>query len=143
MHKVVLAGCGRISKNHIDSLLKHREEGIAEIVSCSDVIPERAAEAAEKIANGCKPYTDYSQMLKETEADLVTLCTPSGLHPYQVIEAAEVGKNILSEKPQGCCIDACDKAIEAAEKAGKAENPEKPEKPKKAAKAKKTEEKAE
>lgn len=118
MHKVALAGCGRISKNHIESLLKLREEGIAEIVSCCDVIPERAQEAAEKIGNGCKPYSDYSQMIKETDADLVTLCTPSGLHPYQVIEAAQTGKNILSEKPQGCCLDACDKAIETAEKAG-------------------------
>lgn len=118
MHKVALAGCGRISKNHIESLLKLREEEIAEIVSCCDVIPERAQEAAEKIGNGCKIFTDYSQMLKETDADLVTLCTPSGIHPYQAIEAAEVGKNILSEKPQGCSLDACDRAIEAAEKAG-------------------------
>ena len=47
MHKVALTGCGRISKNHIESLLKLREEGIAEIVSCCDVIPERAQEAAE------------------------------------------------------------------------------------------------
>ena len=118
MHKVALAGCGRISKNHIESLLKLREEGIAEIVSCCDVIPERAKESAEKIGNGCKPYTDYSQMLKETDADLVTLCTPSGLHPYQAIEIAQAGKNILSEKPQGCSLEACDKAIEEAEKAG-------------------------
>lgn len=58
-------------------------------------------------------------MLKEADPDLVTLCTPSGLHPYQAIEAAQEGKNILSEKPpQGCCLEACDKAIEEAEKAG-------------------------
>jgi len=118
MHKVALAGCGRISKNHIESLLKLKEEGIAKIVSCCDVIPERAQEAAEKIGNSCNTFTNYSQMLKETDADLVTLCTPSGLHPYQAIEAAQEGKNILSEKPQGCSLEACDKAIEAAEKAG-------------------------
>ena len=119
MYKVALAGCGRISKNHIESLLKLKEEGIAEIVSCCDIIPERTKEASEKIGNGCsKVYSDYSQMLQKTDADLVTLCTPSGLHPYQAIEAAEAGKNILSEKPQGCSLEACDKAIEAADKAG-------------------------
>jgi len=118
MHKVALAGCGRISKNHIESLLKLREEGVAEIIACCDIISGRAREAAEKIG-GCKPYTDYMQMLKEeTDVDLVTLCTPSGLHPYQAIEAAEAGKNILSEKPQGCSLEACDKAIDAAERAG-------------------------
>ena len=58
--------------------------------------------ASKKVGDGCKPYSDYLQMLEETEADLVTLCTPSGLHPYQAIEAAQSGKNILSEKPQGC-----------------------------------------
>ena len=81
MHKIALVGCGRISKNHIDSIMKLKEEGLAEIVACCDIITERATTAAEKIGNGCKPYSDYSQMLKDTDADLVTLCTPSGLHP--------------------------------------------------------------
>jgi len=118
MRKVILVGCGRISKNHIESLMRLNEEGIAEIVACCDIISERAREAAEKIGGGCKAYSDYTQMLKGTEADLVSICTPSGLHPYQSIEAAEAGKNILSEKPQGCSLEACDKAIDAAERAG-------------------------
>jgi UDP-N-acetyl-2-amino-2-deoxyglucuronate dehydrogenase len=49
---------------------------------------------------------------------MVSLCTPSGLHPYQAIEAAEAGINVLSEKPQGCSLEACNTAIEAADKAG-------------------------
>lgn len=118
MYKIALVGCGRISKNHIDAIRKLKEEGIAEIVACCDIIPERVKAAAEKIGGGCRAYTDYAAMLQETDADLVTLCTPSGLHPYQVIEAAQAGKSILSEKPQGCSLEACDKAIEAADKAG-------------------------
>ena len=118
MHKIALAGCGRISKNHIEAINQLKAEGLTELVACCDVIPERAIEAAMKVGGECRTYTDYSQMLKETDADLVTLCTPSGLHPYQAIEAAEAGKNILSEKPQGCSLEACDKAIEAADKAG-------------------------
>ena len=118
MYKVALVGCGRISKNHIDSILKLKEEGIAKLVACCDIIPERVQAAAEKIGNDCKTYTDYSKMLKETNVDLVSICTPSGLHPYQAVEAAKVGINILSEKPQGCSLEACDKAITAADKAG-------------------------
>ena len=118
MHKIALAGCGRISKNHIEAITKLKEEGLAELVACCDIIPERAIEAAMKAGGSCKSYTDYSQMLKETDADLISICTPSGLHPYQAIEAAEAGKNILSEKPQGCSLEACDRAIEAADKAG-------------------------
>ena len=118
MHKIALAGCGRISKNHIEAITKLKEEGLAELVACCDIIPDRAIEAAMKAGGSCKSYTDYSQMLRETDADLISICTPSGLHPYQAIEAAEAGKNILSEKPQGCSLEACDRAIEAADKAG-------------------------
>ncbi|MEG1604186.1 MAG: Gfo/Idh/MocA family oxidoreductase, partial [Cloacibacillus sp.] len=118
MHKIALTGCGRISKNHIEAINQLKEEGLAELVACCDIIPERAIEAAMKAGNGCKSYTDYRQMFKETDADLVTLCTPSGLHPYQAIEAAEAKKNILSEKPQGCSLAACDQAITAADNAG-------------------------
>jgi len=118
MYKIALTGCGRISKNHIGAIAELQKEGLAQIVSCCDIIKERAEEAAKAIGGGCKVYTDYSDMLHETDADLVTLCTPSGLHPYQAIEAAEAGKNILSEKPMGCSLEACDKAIAATDKAG-------------------------
>lgn len=118
MHKVALIGCGRISKNHIDSLLKLKEDKVADVVACCDIIPERAEAAAERVGDGCKSYTDYSQLLAETDANLISLCTPSGQHPYQTVEAAKAGINILSEKPQGCSLDACDEAIEAAKQAG-------------------------
>ena len=48
MHKIALAGCGRISKNHIEAITKLKEEGLAELVACCDIIPERAIEAAMK-----------------------------------------------------------------------------------------------
>lgn len=118
MHKIAIAGCGRISKNHIEAINQLKAEGFAELVACCDVIPERAIEVAMRAGAQCRTYDDFSKMLKETDADLITLCTPSGLHPYQAIEAAEAGKNILSEKPQGCSLESCDKAIEAADKAG-------------------------
>ena len=116
--KVALVGCGRISKNHIGAISELQKEGLAKIVSCCDVIKERAEESARVIDDSCKVYTDYSAMLRETDADLISLCTPSGLHPYQAIEAAKVGKNILSEKPMGCSLEACDAAIAAADKSG-------------------------
>lgn len=118
MYKIALCGCGRISKNHIDAILKLKEEGLADLAACCDIIPSRAEEAARRAGSLCRTFSDYSQMLRETHADLVTLCTPSGLHPYETIEAAEAGINVLSEKPQGCSLEACDMAIEAADRAG-------------------------
>ena len=118
MYKVALVGCGRISRNHIDALAALKSEGRAEIVACCDIIPERAIEAAMKVGGTCRSFNDYSMMLKETDCDLVSICTPSGRHPYQAAEAAHAGRNILTEKPQGCSLKACDMAIEVADKAG-------------------------
>ena len=118
MHKIALLGCGRISKNHIEAINTLKAEGLAELVACCDIIPERAIEAAMNAGGTCRSYADYDKMLKETDSDLISICTPSGLHPYQAIEAAQAGKNILTEKPMGCSLEACDKAIEAADKAG-------------------------
>ena len=116
MYKIALVGCGRISKNHIEAIEKLKGESLAEIVACCDIVKERAEEAAQK--TNSITYADYKTMLSEIQCDLVTICTPSGLHPYQAIEAAEAGVNILSEKPQGCSLEACDAAIKAADKAG-------------------------
>jgi UDP-N-acetyl-2-amino-2-deoxyglucuronate dehydrogenase len=41
MYKFALLGCGRISKNHIESLAELKKEGKAEFVACCDIIPER------------------------------------------------------------------------------------------------------
>ena len=116
MYKIALVGCGRISAKHIEAIEKLKSESLAEIVACCDIVKERAEEAAQK--TNSIAYTDYKKMLNEIRCDLVSLCTPSGLHPYQAMEAAEAGVNILSEKPQGCSLEACDAAIKAADKAG-------------------------
>jgi UDP-N-acetyl-2-amino-2-deoxyglucuronate dehydrogenase len=38
-------------------------------------------------------------MLRESDCDLVSLCTPSGLHAGQTILAARHGKHVMTEKP--------------------------------------------
>jgi len=113
MYKIALVGCGRISNKHIEAIETLRSESLAEIVACCDIIKERAEDAAQKTDSIA--YTDYKKMLKDIQCDLVSLCTPSGLHPYQAIVAAEAGINIVSEKPQGCTLEACDAAIRAAD----------------------------
>jgi UDP-N-acetyl-2-amino-2-deoxyglucuronate dehydrogenase len=116
LHKIAIIGCGRISGKHIDAVKQLEAEGRARLVACCDIMEERALKAAGSF--DCRAYTDYAKLLKEAGADLVSLCTPSGIHPAQAEEAARAGVNILSEKPQGCSLEACDRAIEAADRAG-------------------------
>ena len=106
-------GCGRIWKNHVESLKKHAAN--AEIVAVCD-IDEKALEAAEG-ATGAQGYLRYEDMLAKSDADVVVLATPSGLHAAQTIRAAQAGKPVITEKPMATrwqdgkrMVAACDQA---------------------------------
>jgi UDP-N-acetyl-2-amino-2-deoxyglucuronate dehydrogenase len=115
MYKFALLGCGRISKNHIEALTKLKKEGKAELVACCDLVREKADTVASQ--TGCVPYYDYASMLNDGKFDIVSICTPSGLHPDHVTMAAHAGKHVLSEKPAGTSLKSVDAAIEACDKA--------------------------
>jgi len=93
--RVGVVGCGRISKNHFASLEKHAEH--LELVAVCEIDCERLVEHEQryKVAG----YRKLEVMLAEAELDLVSICTPSGLHPQQVIQCAEAGVHVLTEKP--------------------------------------------
>ena len=46
-----------------------------------------------------KVFRDLNEMLADTEIEAVDLCTPTPLHPEQVIAALKAGKHVLCEKP--------------------------------------------
>jgi len=114
MIKIGLIGCGRISKNHFEAI---KEQPDAECIACCDIIPERAKEAAAKYNI---PFwtTNYEEMLKMDEIDLISICTPSGLHPQHGIMAAEYGKHVLTEKPMGVRLKEADELIRKCEEKG-------------------------
>jgi len=92
---VGLIGCGRISKKHFEAISKL--DGIR-CLACCDIIAERARSAAQTYDI---PYwtTDYEEMLRHKDIDIIAVCTPSGLHPWHGIQAARYGKHLLVEKP--------------------------------------------
>ena len=118
MIRIALLGCGRISKNHIETLKQLEAEDKARLVATCDCVPERAETAARAAGPGVTAFTDYRQMLDSADCDMVSICTPSGLHPLHVAMAAVAGKHVLSEKPSGTKLAEVDKAIEACDRAG-------------------------
>ncbi len=111
--RIAVVGCGRISNNHFASIEKHQDN--IELVSICDTNA--------KILDACKNkhqvsgYSNLEDMLKKEELDLVSICTPSGIHPEQVIAAARYGINVMTEKPMATrwqdgvdMVKACDKA---------------------------------
>lgn len=111
--KVALVGCGRIANNHLGAVEKHADR--MEVVEVCDVDPIALEQAVKR--TGAKGFANLSEMLKSSEADVVVLTTPSGLHPEQAIEVARAGKHVMTEKPMAtrwhdglAMVKACDEA---------------------------------
>lgn len=111
--RFALAGCGRIAKNHFAALREHHER--AELVGVCDVVPEVLDAAAKE--TGARPYGSLTDMLAESDADIVVLTTPSGLHPEQAMQVAASRRHVMTEKPMATrwhdgvqMVKACDEA---------------------------------
>ena len=111
MKNIALLGCGRISKNHLESISQLSDE--LKLIAVCDIIPERAKEAAEKY--NAVAYTDYDEMFKRDDIDLISICTPSGMHPEHGIKAAQRGWHVITEKPMAITLEAADALIKACD----------------------------
>ncbi|MFP3903949.1 MAG: Gfo/Idh/MocA family protein [Armatimonadota bacterium] len=107
-----IIGCGVIAPTHIKAV--QATDG-AEFVACCDVVEEKAQERADEFGDGdVKVYRDLEDMLNDPDVDVVSICTPSGMHSEQAIMAAEAGKHILCEKPMDVELKKIDAMIAAA-----------------------------
>src|SRR4029078_2586014 len=90
--RVGLIGCGWYGKCDITQLLKIAP---VEIVSLCDVDKKMLADAAdifaqrEKSNKKPKTFTDYREMLKEEDLDIVEIATPDHWHALPMIAACE------------------------------------------------------
>lgn len=111
--RVVLVGCGRISRNHFDAIA--RIDGL-QLVGVCDIIAERAQAAGE--ANEVPWFTSMDELLAQVPSDAVVIATPSGLHPQHGILAARAGRHVITEKPMAISLHAADALVQACDEAG-------------------------
>lgn len=111
--RMAIAGCGRISGKHFGVLEHHKDD--LELVAICDPDPKNLE--AKKKDFPVKAYEDFGQLLEDSQIDMVSLCTPSGLHAEQAIACAAAGKHVLTEKPMATrwkdaqqMVTACDQA---------------------------------
>lgn len=112
--RFALAGCGRISKSHFEALALHAKQ--AELVGVCD-IDQKALQVAAN-TTGAKPYNSLPVLLAESNADIVVLSTPSGLHPEQTIQAAKSGRHVMTEKPMATRWDDGKRMVNICDSAG-------------------------
>jgi len=111
--KVALVGCGRIAGKHFEAIAAHSDD-LELVAVCDDNLETLEAHARKYQV---RPYGSYARLVAECDCDMVILCTPSGLHSQQTIEAARYRKHVMSEKPMAtrwrdglAMVQACDEA---------------------------------
>jgi UDP-N-acetyl-2-amino-2-deoxyglucuronate dehydrogenase len=93
--KLAIVGCGHIAKKHIEAIQLFPED--LEVVAACDSHTGSLASVVK--GTSMVPFTDYQQLLDSKLADVIVLCSPSGLHAQQTILAAQQGYHIICEKP--------------------------------------------
>lgn len=108
-----LIGCGRIGRRHAEQI---RKTGMLKAVCDIDV--ESAAEFAK--AYDAKMYLSIEDLLQnENDIDVVSICTPNGLHATHTIKSLLARKHVLCEKPLCISVKDAHKMIAAANATGR------------------------
>lgn len=111
-YNFAILGSGNVAKFHAEAISSLEE---ANLIGVADSDFGRAETFAEKY--GIKPYASYDEMLADPEVDAVCICTPSGCHAEQAIQALRCGKHTVLEKPMALNTEDADRIVEEAEKA--------------------------
>ncbi|NBH74186.1 gfo/Idh/MocA family oxidoreductase [Clostridiaceae bacterium] len=111
--KYALIGCGRISANHVVSAINNN----LEIVAVCDIVRENAEDKILKFDlqdRNIKVYTDYKEMVRLEQPELVAIATESGKHAQIALDCMEYGCNLIIEKPLALSIADADAVIAKA-----------------------------
>lgn len=98
-----IIGCGKIAPRHAENIAC-----TGKLVAVCDIVTEKADLLASQYQ--ARAYKTLKELLKnEPGVDIVTVCTPNGLHAEHSIQSLEAGKHVLCEKPM--CISTADAAL--------------------------------
>jgi UDP-N-acetyl-2-amino-2-deoxyglucuronate dehydrogenase len=112
-YKFALIGCGQIARRHAEQIAK-----AGRLVAVCDTDQKKADSFAK--AYGATPFYDIDSLLSATsEVDVVSVCTPNGLHANHSIQCLSTGKHVLCEKPMAIRSSDAVNMISAAKAAGK------------------------
>lgn len=113
--KIGIIGAGNYTSSMVVPCLKKANAKIKYIASAGGLNAKILAKKAEAEA----ATSDYQEILKDPEVDMVIVTTRHNLHAKMVLEALQANKSVFVEKP--LCLhpeelDAIEKAYEAADK---------------------------
>jgi len=120
--RVGLIGCGWYGKTDLFRLI---QAAPVEVVSLCDVDKKMLSDAAEMVAtrqaSKKKPrtYSDWREMIKEKDLDIVEVATPDHWHALPMIAACEAGIDVYCQKPISVDVVESQAMLAAARKHGR------------------------
>lgn len=111
--KFAIIGCGRIAQRHAEHI---NNKGT--LVAVCDTVVEKA-DALAKQYDAEAFYRIEDLLSAHPDLDVVSICSPNGLHAEHSISALNAGYNVLCEKPMAISVHDCGEMIKAAERSNK------------------------
>lgn len=113
--KVAIAGLGRSGWNMHAMALEQLPQYYL-ISAVTDADEQRLHEARERF--GCETFSTFTELLA-SDAELITIASPSPFHAEQSIAALKAGKHVNVEKPMARNAQEAEAMIAAAKSAGR------------------------
>lgn len=111
--KFGIIGCGRIAQRHAEHI-----QNTGTLTAVCDIRESAANKLADKYH--CSAYSNIDRLLAdEKEIDVISICTPNGLHAEHTVKALVAGFHVLCEKPMATTVVDAEKMIDASLKANK------------------------
>ena len=110
MINFAIIGCGRIAQRHAEHI-----NNTGRLVAVCDIEIDKANLIASKYNANAYQSVD-SLFENEPNIDVVSICSPNGLHASHSITALKAGCHVLCEKPMAITVSDCGEMIKTAEK---------------------------
>lgn len=112
--KFAIVGCGQIAQRHAQHI-----SNVGILSAVCDIKKERAEKLGKKYEAFW--YSDIDDLLENEikMLDVVSICTPNGLHASHTVKALRAGFHVLCEKPMALSVGECHQMVEWAKRAGK------------------------
>ena len=114
--KIAVVGLGRIGWGfHLPKITAHSDQ--FDLVGVVDLSEERLAEAKEKY--GVRGYKDIASVVAAEHPDVITICSPTHLHPAHACEAMSLGCDVFLDKPMAVDYASAKQIADFAKESGR------------------------
>ena len=114
MVKVAILGCGTMGRAHLTG---YAGMGNVRVTALCDLEEKRARER-KKLCGNAAVYTNFAELLKKADFDVLDICLPTYLHQEYAVRAMEAGKHVFCEKPVALTLEEAQCMIDTAKRCG-------------------------